>query len=97
MDAPETAGANPKVNGKGMRATAMRLVSEIGRSSVEERRSASLGNDLRLESERFVGTGLEFGDHIIQFRERKWFKSLGQDEESFSQEGIPKQMNNSSC
>jgi hypothetical protein len=50
-----------------MRATATKLVSEIGKASVEERRSVSLGNDLRLESDRFVGAGLEFEDQIIQF------------------------------
>ncbi len=55
MDALETAGAHTKVNGKGMRAAATKRLSEIGRSSVEERRSVSLGNDLRLESERFLG------------------------------------------
>ena len=62
MDTIETAGAHTKVNGKGMRATASKPVSEIGRSSVEERRSVSLGNDLRLESARFVGAALEFED-----------------------------------
>ena len=67
MDALETAGAHPKVNGKGMRATVSKLVSEIGRASVEERGSVSLGNDLRLESERFMGAALEFEDQIIQF------------------------------
>ena len=67
MDALETAGAHPKVNGKGMRAKASKQVSEIGRASVEERGSVSLGNDLRLESERFMGAALEFEDQIIQF------------------------------
>jgi hypothetical protein len=33
----------------------------------EERGSVSLGNDFRLDSERFAGAGLEFEDQIIQF------------------------------
>ena len=35
--------------------------------AAEERRSVSLGNDLRLDSERFTGAGLEFEDQIIKF------------------------------
>ncbi|MCL5124990.1 MAG: hypothetical protein M1511_10930 [Deltaproteobacteria bacterium] len=30
------------------------------------RKSVSLGNDLRLESEKLTGSGLEFEDHILQ-------------------------------
>ncbi|MFA6222001.1 MAG: hypothetical protein WC647_06770 [Desulfomonilaceae bacterium] len=35
-------------------------------SRIEKRKSVSLGNDLRMESERLLGSGLEFEDQILQ-------------------------------
>ncbi len=37
------------------------------RGLVEKRKSVSLGNNLRLESKKFIGAGLEFGYQVIQF------------------------------
>lgn len=60
--------------------------------AAEERRSVSLGNDVRLESEKFMGAGLEFGNRLFSLafsaQEREWFNSPGQDEESFGTERI---------
>jgi hypothetical protein len=35
-------------------------------SRIEKRKSVSLGADLRMESERLVGSGLEFEEQILQ-------------------------------
>ncbi len=86
-----------RTSNRSMRARAAIILDDVGVALVEKRKSASLGNNLRLESEKFMGAWLEFGDQIIQFREREWFRSLGRDETSFGQKGIPKQMNSSSC
>ena len=43
------------------------ILDDVGVALVQKRKSVSLGNNLRLESEKFMGAGLEFGDHIIQF------------------------------
>ena len=67
MDAIETAGRDNNGSGRLIRATASRMISEVGRALIEERKSVSLGNDLRLESEKFKGAGLEFEDQVIQF------------------------------
>jgi hypothetical protein len=44
-----------------------KMVNSYVIDAIEKRKSVSLGNDLRLESERFAGAGLEFDDQIIQF------------------------------
>jgi hypothetical protein len=44
----------------------MKLIQLAHLAKIEERKSVALGNDLRLESERLVGSGLEFEDQIIQ-------------------------------
>ncbi len=37
-------------------------------ANLRNRKSVSLGNDSRMESERLVGSGLEFEDNVIQKR-----------------------------
>jgi len=44
----------------------MKLIQLAHLAKIEERKSVALGNDLRLESEQFIGSGLEFEDQIIQ-------------------------------
>jgi hypothetical protein len=66
MDALETANQNIKNNHQSLRAKASKLIESMQLSRIEERKSVSLGNDLRMESERLVGSGLEFEDQIIQ-------------------------------
>ncbi|MGO8879456.1 MAG: hypothetical protein ACLPVO_01060 [Desulfomonilaceae bacterium] len=43
------------------------LLDTVSMAVVEKLKSVSVGNNLRLESEKFIGAGLEFGDQIIQF------------------------------
>jgi hypothetical protein len=66
MDALETANQNIKKNHQALRSKAMKLIQLAHLAKIEERKSVALGNDLRLESERLVGSGLEFDDQIIQ-------------------------------
>jgi hypothetical protein len=66
MDALETANQNIKNNHQSLRAKASKLIESMQLSRIEERKSVSLGKDLRMESERLVGSGLEFEDHVIQ-------------------------------
>ena len=66
MDALETANQNIKNNHQSLRAKASKLIESMQLSRIEERKSVSLGNDLRMESERLVGSGLEFEDNVIQ-------------------------------
>ena len=66
MDALETANQNIKNNHQSLRAKASKLIESMQLSRIEERKSVSLGTDLRMESERLVGSGLEFEDNVIQ-------------------------------
>ena len=66
MDALETANQNCKPNHQSLRARASKLLESAQMSRIEERKSVALGNDLRLESERLVGSGLEFEGQILQ-------------------------------
>jgi hypothetical protein len=66
MDALETAGPDNKLNSLALRSKAMKLIQSAHLAKIEERKSVALGNDLRLESEQLVGSGLEFDDQIIQ-------------------------------
>jgi hypothetical protein len=66
MDAIETAKGEAKSSNRSMRARVSILMESVGLASIEERKSVALGNDLRLESNRFMGSGLEFEDQIIQ-------------------------------
>ena len=66
MDALETADSDDKPNHRALRSKAMKLIQSAYLAKIEERKSVALGNDLRLESERLVGSGLEFEDQIIQ-------------------------------
>ena len=66
MDALETAGIDNKLKHQALRSKAMKLIQLARMAKIEERKSVALGNDLRLESERLVGSGLEFEDQIIQ-------------------------------
>ena len=62
----ETAGPDNKPKHHALRSKAMKLIQLAHLAKIEERKSVALGNDLRLESERLVGSGLEFEDQIIQ-------------------------------
>ena len=66
MDALETANQNCRPNHQSLRARASKLLESAQMSRIEERKSVALGNDLRLESERLMGSGLEFQDQILQ-------------------------------
>jgi hypothetical protein len=66
MDALETANQNIKNNHQSLRAKASKIIESMQLSRIEERKSVSLGTDLRMESERLVGSGLEFEDNVIQ-------------------------------
>jgi hypothetical protein len=66
MDALETANQNIKNNHQSLRAKASKLIESMQLFRIEERKSVSLGNDLRMESEQLVGSGLEFEDNVIQ-------------------------------
>ena len=62
----ETAGPDNKPKHHALRSKAMKLIQLAHLAKIEERKSVALGNDLRLESEQLVGSGLEFEDQIIQ-------------------------------
>jgi len=62
----ETAGPDNKPKHHALRSKAMKLIQLAHLAKIEERKSVALGNDLRLESEQFIGSGLEFEDQIIQ-------------------------------
>jgi len=66
MDALETAAPDNKPKHQARRSKAMKLIQLAHLAKIEERKSVALGNDLRLESEQFMGSGLEFEDQIIQ-------------------------------
>ncbi len=66
MDALETANMDTKSNHHSLRAKASNLLEAVHQASFEERQSVALGNDLRLQSERCMGSGLEFEGQIIQ-------------------------------
>ena len=66
MDALETTNLEIKPNHQSLRAKASNLMEAVHQASIEERQSVALGNDLRLQSERFMGSGLEFEGQIIQ-------------------------------
>jgi hypothetical protein len=66
MDALETASQNIRNHHQALRAKASKIIQSMQLSSIEERKSVSLGNDLRMESERLFGSGLEFENHVIQ-------------------------------
>ncbi len=66
MGAIETAAREFKANNGSMRTRAANILESARSSQVEVRKSVSLGNDLRLESEKLTGSGLEFEDHILQ-------------------------------
>ncbi len=66
MDALETSNGETKPNRGSLRNKASKILESMQLSRIEKRKSVSLGNDLRMESERLVGSGLEFEDQIIQ-------------------------------
>ncbi len=66
MDALETTNLEIKPNHQSLRAKASNLLEAVHQASIEERQSVALGNDLRLQSERCMGSGLEFEGQIIQ-------------------------------
>ncbi len=66
MDALETTNLEIKPNHQSLRAKASKLLEAVHQATIEERQSVALGNDLRLQSERCMGSGLEFEGQIIQ-------------------------------
>ena len=66
MDALETTNLEIKPNHQSLRAKASKLLEAVHQVTIEERQSVALGNDLRLQSERCMGSGLEFEGQIIQ-------------------------------
>jgi hypothetical protein len=66
MDALETTNLEIKPNYQSLRAKASKLLEAVHQATIEERQSVALGNDLRLQSERCMGSGLEFEGQIIQ-------------------------------
>ena len=66
MDALETTNLEIKPNHQSLRAKASKLLEDVHQAIIEERQSVALGNDLRLQSERCMGSGLEFEGQIIQ-------------------------------
>jgi hypothetical protein len=66
MDALETSNGETKPNHRSLRGIASKIVESMQLSRIEQRKSVSLGADLRMESERLVGSGLEFEGQVIQ-------------------------------
>jgi hypothetical protein len=66
MDALETAGIDNKPNYQALRSKASKLLESAKLSGIEVRKSVALGNDLRMESEKLTGSGLEFEEQILQ-------------------------------
>ncbi|MGC8657569.1 MAG: ARPP-1 family domain-containing protein [Desulfomonilaceae bacterium] len=66
MDALESVYLNTRNNHQSLRARAANILESARSSLVEVRKSVSLGNDLRLESDKLTGLGLEFENHILQ-------------------------------
>ena len=56
-----------RTSDRSIRARATAILHDVDETLIEKRKSVSVGNDLRLESKRFMGAGLEFEDQIIQF------------------------------
>ncbi len=66
MDALENAQDQLKPQTARSKAEAARLLGFAGKASVERRDSVALGNDLRLESDKVIGVGLEFEGLLLQ-------------------------------
>ncbi len=66
MNALETAGIDNKPNHQALRCKATKLIQSAHLAGVEQRQSVALGNDLRMESEKFIGSGMEFEEQVLQ-------------------------------
>ncbi len=66
LDAIETAGLNSQTGQRSLRLRAGNFLGRLAESTVEERRSVSLGQDLRVHGPKITGCGLSYQNEIIQ-------------------------------
>ncbi|MFC1834881.1 ARPP-1 family domain-containing protein [Thermodesulfobacteriota bacterium] len=66
MDALETAASDRKPKTKPSKSRVSNILEATGQSTVEARKSVALGNDVRVESEVVVGSGLEYEGQVLQ-------------------------------
>ncbi len=66
LDAIETSGLDSESGLRSLRFRAGKFIAQLTESTVEERRSVSLGNDLRLHGPKITGCGLAYQKEIIQ-------------------------------
>jgi hypothetical protein len=66
MDALETVGSTVKIERGRSKSTAIRVLESAARALVEKRKSVALGNDIRMESDKLLGAGLEFEGQVLQ-------------------------------
>ncbi len=66
MDALETVQEKKRTSNQSLKGKAAKLLDEAQHTRLEARPSVGLGNDLRLESDRIIGAGLELDRHLLQ-------------------------------
>lgn len=66
MDAIETSSHNSGSQLYSPRSKTVKFIDSIKAAGVEKRSSVALGKDIRLESKKIIGAGLEFGESILQ-------------------------------
>lgn len=66
MDALETARLKLAEKTKPSKAKTAKVLESASQASVEKRNSVALGEDIRLESQELVGSGLEFEGRVLQ-------------------------------
>jgi len=66
MDALETVHINKKPCQKSLRLAASKVLESAMGAKLEMRKSVGLGTDLRIDSPKLFGAGLEFEEHVLQ-------------------------------
>ena len=66
LDAIETVDLDSKFGLRSLRSRAGNFLGQLSESTVQERRSVSLGYDLRLQNPKIMGCGLSYQNEIIQ-------------------------------
>ena len=66
MDALEKAVDKQRSEGKTSKEKVNKILQHAAGASIEKRKSVSLGQDIRLESQNIVGAGLEYEGQILQ-------------------------------
>jgi hypothetical protein len=65
MDALETVKDKGETEVKASKAKASKILQSAAKAPVERRKSVALGNDVRVESKKVVGAGLEYGGEVL--------------------------------